>query len=488
MYLPKSLDKAAVDSYISQLCTSILDDFFKVPSQKASGKDLLEITPVKQVNMFLIRSLYDKWKEDMAKLKSPYFDFENNEVQNQLRDFMNVLSQHISVGRVPLQALLTEALEQTILFASDTLTFFRLEVEKVARPIVQMAHIESLKKYIVVNKMVLDAVIEEVSSRRMTEIYAGEIIRYFHQAINDRSHQLFELKEFVELMNPIVPSSVDKLCGKKERDSIIASLPQSKSFFDTIDTTDKPAITEVKPVAEYKAAEPEIIPEAKAVSGLDIALARLKEIEEQNAAKEIELQKAEAAIAEVLQPSEVQDIFDEESAHQADEIVIAEEEIIIQPVAESLETPKAAPTPALTPIEILSNLAKERKNIPDSEITTIGNTASVSLNEQLADSMPKSLAEKLSSDNIPTFAEIPVKNAETSIQSMIGFNDRFKFVSELFKNDNLAWTEATELIDHAGSRNAAMELVLGKLAYKWGWDISKPVVQKFIEVIEKKYK
>jgi hypothetical protein len=307
----------------------------------------------------------------------------------------------------------------------------------------------------------------------MNEIYAGEIIRYFHQAINDRSHQLFELSEFVELMNPLVPMSVGRLCGKKEE---FASpiIPQSRSFFDTVQVSDK-ELEEVKPSALLDMERP------KVGTGLEVALARLKEIEEQNAAKEIELSRVEAALAAAethdVVVEEMAEALNEEYKEEHEELAIAQ--VPIEPLVVEKSQSESLP--------LFESPAQIKKTHEDSAITALGQKEGMSLNDQMADAKPISLAEKLKLDTIPSFGAMSVNGQDSNLQSMIGFNDRFKFVSELFNSDNLAWTEAIDAIDEAGSRHAAMEIILDKLAFKFGWDMSKPVVQKFIEVVERRY-
>jgi hypothetical protein len=287
-------------------------------------------------------------------------------------------------------------------------------------------------------------------------------------------------------MNSLVPMSVGRLCGKKEE---FASpiIPQSRSFFDTVQVSDK-EVEDVKPSALLDLGQP------KMGTGLEVALARLKEIEEQNAAKEIELSKVEAALAAaemqeevaVLEPEpenhdvvveEMAEALNEEYKEEYEELAIAQ--VPIEPLVVEKSQSESLP--------LFESPAQIKKTHEDSAITALGQKEGMSLNDQMADAKPISLAEKLKSDTIPSFGAMSVNGQDSNLQSMIGFNDRFKFVSELFNSDNLAWTEAIDAIDEAGSRHAAMEIILDKLAFKFGWDMSKPVVQKFIEVVERRY-
>ena len=84
-----------------------------------SGQQLLSLTPISQINLLTVSSLSDKWRADAEKFRSPYFDFTDPDVEEGLENFMNIVSQHISVRRENLEPLLTEATRKTIILIFD---------------------------------------------------------------------------------------------------------------------------------------------------------------------------------------------------------------------------------------------------------------------------------------------------------------------------------------------------------------------------------
>ena len=68
-----------------------------ISSNKVKGKDLIKITDSKQLNLFLIKNIYDKWNQNFKKNKMNYFDYEAKEVEEATNNMMNVLSNNICI-------------------------------------------------------------------------------------------------------------------------------------------------------------------------------------------------------------------------------------------------------------------------------------------------------------------------------------------------------------------------------------------------------
>ncbi|GAB4401697.1 MAG: hypothetical protein OHK0053_24800 [Microscillaceae bacterium] len=107
-----------------------LTDYYFIDHGFIAGKDLLNFCDIKQVNLFVVKHLFERWQEETLRLKSPYFDFEHPQVKQALQQFMNVLSQHIRVSKESFYPLLAEAVREALLLVVDYEAFFRAEVQK----------------------------------------------------------------------------------------------------------------------------------------------------------------------------------------------------------------------------------------------------------------------------------------------------------------------------------------------------------------------
>lgn len=70
-----------------------------------------------------------------------------------------------------------------------------------------------------------------------------------------------------------------------------------------------------------------------------------------------------------------------------------------------------------------------------------------------------------------------------SIQSAINLNDKFLFIRELFKNNNLLYNQTIERLNSAPNYEEAISIVEKEFA----WDMSDSLVNKLVELIKRKH-
>ena len=119
--MKNNVNISAIELYARKVLKPFLDKYFVAES--ISGKELISFCSIDQVNFFVIQQLLSKWKEEVSKLRSPYFDFENQEVQEALKVFMDQLSQHILVTKENFTPLLFQSINDTIHFAVAPISF-----------------------------------------------------------------------------------------------------------------------------------------------------------------------------------------------------------------------------------------------------------------------------------------------------------------------------------------------------------------------------
>lgn len=119
--MKNNVNISAIELYARKVLKPFLDKYFVAGS--ISGKGLISFCPIDQVNFFVIQQLLSKWKEEVSKLRSPYFDFENQEVKDALKVFMDQLSKHILVTKEDFTPLLFQAINDTIHFAVAPVSF-----------------------------------------------------------------------------------------------------------------------------------------------------------------------------------------------------------------------------------------------------------------------------------------------------------------------------------------------------------------------------
>lgn len=182
--MESKLNLKAIKEYSEAFAADILDQAY-ADKEKLGGQEILNLTPVRQVNLFIINDLLNKWKAETKKLKSPYFDFESEEVQEALQEFMSTLSQHIAVGRDQLAPLFETAVQNTLMLLLDP-QYFYYQVLSNVRYSLNKENIAELFKYVKINRFFPTALTQHMEREQKDEIHAS----YALWLLNDKAEQL----------------------------------------------------------------------------------------------------------------------------------------------------------------------------------------------------------------------------------------------------------------------------------------------------------
>ncbi|GAA4508054.1 hypothetical protein GCM10023172_39570 [Hymenobacter ginsengisoli] len=118
--MPDKYSLAKCEHYGRRLASRLSQQFFgPQPEATLDGPALLKFTPIRQVNLLVLRQLLGRWQQEANALRSPYFDFEAAPVRAALGQFMNVLSRHIRLDRAALEPLLAQAVADTLALATS---------------------------------------------------------------------------------------------------------------------------------------------------------------------------------------------------------------------------------------------------------------------------------------------------------------------------------------------------------------------------------
>jgi len=119
--MEKNINLSAIELYSRKALKPFLDKYFT--SDRIIGQNILTLSPIDQVNLFVVQQIFAKWQEETSKLKSPYFDFKNANVQNALKVFMDKLSQYILASKEDLTPLVLQAISNTIFYVVAPIQF-----------------------------------------------------------------------------------------------------------------------------------------------------------------------------------------------------------------------------------------------------------------------------------------------------------------------------------------------------------------------------
>lgn len=163
--MENQINIATLDEYSVEVAESIATGFYTV-NKKMTGEQVLKLTNIEQINFFILYFLFNEWENEIENLKSPYFDFDNNEVKDALIKFMNIVSKHISIEKEDAFVLIQKSVFFTVLLAAQPSDFFKHLFGKSC----EFSTFKSLLKFIKTYKNQFESFIENNSESHTISI------------------------------------------------------------------------------------------------------------------------------------------------------------------------------------------------------------------------------------------------------------------------------------------------------------------------------
>jgi len=202
--MDEKISLKSVDQYAQQYALHLTNSFFS-KKHKISGPEILQLSSVRQVNLFVIRDLLYAWKKESEKLKSPYFDYENSEVNEALVAFQNTLSNHILIGKEHFLPLLTKAVSQTIYLILDPYDFYSDTLERKEGVPINTADLKNEVKYIRINRAPLEKLVTRLEEKKMQSISGNEAFATLDQILEEVNFTPEEVEPYLQMFNQVVP-------------------------------------------------------------------------------------------------------------------------------------------------------------------------------------------------------------------------------------------------------------------------------------------
>lgn len=208
--MENKLNQRAIEEYAHVYSDKLITSFFK-NNKRIDGGQILNFSSIRQVNLFVLKSLYEQWQREAVKLRSPFFDYEHEKVKEAMKIFLNSLSKHISIAQKDFEPLLHKAVVDSLTLTLSPISYFTREVERNADPLISVSKLKDIDKYIQFNKILIQTVILDLEGLRMQEAFAGEVVRLFHNAYHDNKFKITEWFSIIDMFNSVAPVEASEL-------------------------------------------------------------------------------------------------------------------------------------------------------------------------------------------------------------------------------------------------------------------------------------
>jgi hypothetical protein len=209
-----------VQEYTAKFTGKICDDYYS-NKEYMTGQVIVQLSPIPQVNFFIIKALFEAWQLELEKLKSnPYFDYRDNTVHQALNEFMNVLSRTIKIKRKDFEPLVQHAVAETILLAIDPIAYFEKEFDKYEANELN-AYLKDNKKYFKWHVGLIENLIDKAGLSRTHIAYKSNLKQNFVKL----EAELEPGEKLLSSFDSLMPIDFQLLTQKASQDQIF---PQEK--------------------------------------------------------------------------------------------------------------------------------------------------------------------------------------------------------------------------------------------------------------------
>ncbi|WP_375417925.1 hypothetical protein [uncultured Hymenobacter sp.] len=245
---------AKCEQYGRRLAARLCDQHFgAVPDTTLDGPAVLSFTPIRQLNLFVVRQLLHQWQEELNRLRSPYFDFSAPAVQTALIQFQNTLSRHIRLTRPVFEPLLAQAVSDALRLAADPASSFEhLLPSSDAAP--TNAQLRESLRYFDINKEFFTTFLASLPP--LEPLTRDQVIAQLRaqQEANYRPHQPMQL--LVSALSALLPLTEADLWQDGPAATSTSTVTAPSSISSAPSPAPKPALavptppTQAKPIAD----------------------------------------------------------------------------------------------------------------------------------------------------------------------------------------------------------------------------------------------
>jgi hypothetical protein len=418
------LNFPAIQNYSKDYAAKLCDEFFS-RNEVITGKKIMNLSNINQVNLFSIKQLSEKWQEETVNIKSPFFDYEHEDVQKSLGVLMNTLSQHIAVRREHFEPILKDATQSTLMLLLNPIDYFGNQFRDLPNFMVYPKDLKKIEKFTQINKIVPNVIIDKINAAGVEFVYVNSALKWLEEIPEIGFDQA---ERYLSLLSEKVPVTIKDFYGVERHQDIVADIhakvavdakeeaQATASFFEDFEIAEQPL-----PTISHATISSEI----PAVAGV----------------------QAEAAPIELTPFT-----FEPEKT----ETPIVEHEVFL------VDQPKSfvfEPLPSHQKQEdlTLNGQFQTSKNLNDDTQTS----------ETLQDSQSKSKIE--------------------GILSVISLNQRYLFINRLFSQSGESFQHAIDELELCKDYSEAKELMLKKYVTKFNWDVTSNEAEEFFEILKRRF-
>jgi hypothetical protein len=242
--MDEKISLEAISKYADTYSEKVIKAFFQ-KKDRITGSEILSFSTVQQVNLLIIKELFVSWREENAKMRSPYFNYETEEVKEALENLMNTLSQNISISQQHFSPLVKKAVSQALLVIFDPYDFYSMLITGKNNKL-EINMLREEIKYLKVNKAPLERMVQKMEERNLEQISGNEALSILDTILEEVNFTPEDVESYIEKFS--VVSALDPGNFYVALDSGSTMTPPPATISETVKTNQAKPVHAVPPV------------------------------------------------------------------------------------------------------------------------------------------------------------------------------------------------------------------------------------------------
>lgn len=224
--MENKLISTELESYARNCARKFSLDFFGDNKIHITGNEILNFTEIKQVNYFILKIIFQKWKEEMAVVrKSAYFNFDHPDVYQALEIFGNALSNQIMMKRDVFEPILAKSIEETLYLSLSPYHYFKNYFFSPNIQKVTMTDLREKEKYLKVNNAFFEEFVQKLESYKIHSFFVVDIMGHLQECYYNHNSNFDDYDAIIQDFNKVLPLDLTKIVSDPKKKDNYAPTP-----------------------------------------------------------------------------------------------------------------------------------------------------------------------------------------------------------------------------------------------------------------------
>ncbi|TAG54545.1 MAG: hypothetical protein EAZ27_08765 [Cytophagales bacterium] len=224
--MENKLVSAELESYARNCARKLCLDYFGDTKIHIKGEEILNFSSIKQVNYFILKIIFQKWKEEMSLVKkSSFFNYEHPDVISAMDIFSNSLSNHILIKRDIFETFLSKSIEETLYLSLSPYNYFKnyffvSDVQKVT-----MSELKEKQKYLKINFSFFEEFVQKLESYKIYSFFVSDIMGHLQESYYNHNSNFDDFDNIIQDFSKILFLDLSKIVTDPKKKDTSAPTP-----------------------------------------------------------------------------------------------------------------------------------------------------------------------------------------------------------------------------------------------------------------------